>query len=164
MLAAGAVYVGAAGLALIWLREDAAAGRTNVLFLMLVVWASDIGAYAVGRLFGGPKLAPLISPGKTWAGAAGGLAAAVAAGLAVALWAPGAAGRHRAGRGGARSGIASGGPAGERHQTPIWSEGHGAADPRATAGCSTGSTACWPRPRPQRLLAVVLGRGVHLWR
>ena len=40
---------------------------------VLVVWASDIGAYAVGRLFGGPKLAPLISPGKTWSGALGGL-------------------------------------------------------------------------------------------
>ena len=44
------------------------------LFLFLVVWASDIGAYLAGRRFGGPKLAPAVSPNKTWSGAAGGLA------------------------------------------------------------------------------------------
>jgi phosphatidate cytidylyltransferase len=55
-----------------------------VLFLLLVVWAGDIGAYLVGRWIGGPRLAPSISPGKTWSGAAGGLVAAVAAGLAAA--------------------------------------------------------------------------------
>lgn len=60
-----------------WLRADPAAGRANVIGLVLVVWASDIGAYLAGRLIGGPKLAPLISPGKTWAGAAGGVIASV---------------------------------------------------------------------------------------
>jgi phosphatidate cytidylyltransferase len=83
-LAAGVPYVGLAIVALAWLRGDGAAGRDNVLFLLLVVWASDIGAYIAGRLVGGPKLAPRISPSKTWAGAAGGLLAAMAVGAAVA--------------------------------------------------------------------------------
>ena len=73
-LAAGIPYLGCAIVALAWLRGDDATGRDNVLFLLLVVWASDIGAYAAGRLIGGPKLAPRISPSKTWSGAVGGLA------------------------------------------------------------------------------------------
>jgi phosphatidate cytidylyltransferase len=81
-LGAGVLYVGLASVALIWLRGDGAAGRANVLFLVVVVWASDIGAYVAGRLLGGPKLAPAISPGKTWAGAAGGLLAAMLVGEA----------------------------------------------------------------------------------
>jgi phosphatidate cytidylyltransferase len=84
-LAAGVLYIGLAGIALIELRHDNAAGMANVLFLFLVVWASDIGAYAAGRAFGGPKLAPAVSPNKTWSGAGGGLLAAVLVGLAVAL-------------------------------------------------------------------------------
>ena len=83
-LGAGVLYVGLPCVALIWLRGDGAAGRGNVLFLLLVVWASDIGAYAAGRLFGGPKLAPGISPGKTWTGALGGLASAMLVGEAAA--------------------------------------------------------------------------------
>ncbi len=64
-------------------RAALAAGRSgpsglrNTLFVLVVVWASDIGAYMVGRLVGGPKLAPMISPGKTWSGAVGGLVSAV---------------------------------------------------------------------------------------
>ena len=53
-------------------------------FLVLVVWASDVGAYLVGRVIGGPRLAPAISPGKTWSGAVGGLLGAACVGLAVA--------------------------------------------------------------------------------
>ncbi len=84
-LACGIPYVGLGAIALLWLRDDAATGLINLLFLLLLVWASDIGAYVTGRLVGGPKLAPAISPGKTWSGAAGGLAAAVCAGLLVAF-------------------------------------------------------------------------------
>ncbi len=87
---AGVPYVGLATVALLWLRGQGAVGARSVLFLLLVVWASDIGAYLAGRALGGPLLAPTISPGKTWAGAAGGLVAAMLAGLAVAGW--GAAG------------------------------------------------------------------------
>lgn len=83
-LAAGVVYIGLAGVGLIWLRDAGEAGRANVLFVVLVVWASDIGAYLVGRMIGGARLAPRISPNKTWSGGAGGLAAAIAAGTGVA--------------------------------------------------------------------------------
>ena len=58
------------------LRGDDPAGRATVFWLFAVVWASDTGAYAAGRAFGGPRLAPRISPAKTWAGALGGVAAA----------------------------------------------------------------------------------------
>ncbi|MFC7477393.1 phosphatidate cytidylyltransferase [Dankookia sp. GCM10030260] len=88
-LAFGVLYIGLAGIALIYLRGDTAAGRGNVLFLFLVVWASDIGAYLAGRRFGGPKLAPAVSPNKTWSGAIGGLVSAVVVGLlAAAVMAP----------------------------------------------------------------------------
>ncbi len=83
-LAFGVLYIGLAAVALIHLRGDASAGLVNVLFLFLTVWASDIGAYAAGRCFGGPRLAPSVSPNKTWAGAAGGLLSAVAVGAAAA--------------------------------------------------------------------------------
>jgi phosphatidate cytidylyltransferase len=84
--AGGLGYIAVSAAALAWLRADPAAGRANVLFVLLVVWASDIGAYLVGRWLGGPRLAPRLSPGKTWTGAAGGLAAAGLVGwLAAAL-------------------------------------------------------------------------------
>jgi phosphatidate cytidylyltransferase len=90
-LALGVLYIGLAGIALIELRHDGEAGRANVLFLFLVVWASDIGAYVAGRAMGGPKLWPAVSPNKTWSGAMGGLAAAIAIGLGAALaFTPGA--------------------------------------------------------------------------
>ncbi len=61
-----------------------AAGPWAIFFLFAVVWCSDVGAYAIGRAVGGPRLAPAISPGKTWSGAAGGLVAAVVGGGLVA--------------------------------------------------------------------------------
>lgn len=51
----------------------------RVVFLLFVIAAADIGAFFTGHRFGGPKLAPVISPGKTWSGAAGGMAAAILA-------------------------------------------------------------------------------------
>jgi phosphatidate cytidylyltransferase len=83
-LAFGFPYLGLAAIALAWLRADPVSGWPNTLFVLAVIWASDIGAYLVGRIVGGPKLAPAISPGKTWSGAAGGLASAGIAGIAVA--------------------------------------------------------------------------------
>jgi phosphatidate cytidylyltransferase len=59
-------------------------GRWDMVYLVLIIWASDIGAYVAGRLIGGPKLAPAISPGKTWSGAAGGVLAAALVGLGIA--------------------------------------------------------------------------------
>ncbi|MBI2820948.1 MAG: phosphatidate cytidylyltransferase [Acidobacteria bacterium] len=57
-------------------------GRNALLFLLLVTWAADIGAYLAGRAFGRRRLAPLISPGKTVEGALAGLACSVGVGLA----------------------------------------------------------------------------------
>jgi phosphatidate cytidylyltransferase len=65
--------------AILWL-DRGAGGRERIIYLFAVVWASDIGAYAFGRLIGGPKLAPALSPNKTWAGAIGGLGSAMAIG------------------------------------------------------------------------------------
>ncbi|MDQ2764751.1 MAG: phosphatidate cytidylyltransferase [Pseudomonadota bacterium] len=78
----GIPYLGLGALALVWLRQQPGSGASNVIVLLLVVWASDIGAYVAGRAIGGPRLAPSISPGKTWSGAMGGLVAAAAVGLA----------------------------------------------------------------------------------
>lgn len=72
---AGAVYVGVLGSHLVSLRllED---GRAWVLVMVFTTFATDTGAYFVGRAFGRRKLAPRVSPGKTVAGASGGLVAA----------------------------------------------------------------------------------------
>ncbi|MFL5335894.1 MAG: phosphatidate cytidylyltransferase [Geminicoccaceae bacterium] len=75
-VAAGTIYVGVPGLALVWLRSHAPGGSAHLLWLLLVVCATDICAYLVGRTIGGPKLAPRISPGKTWSGLCGGVAGA----------------------------------------------------------------------------------------
>jgi phosphatidate cytidylyltransferase len=72
-LTGGVLYLGLPCVVLVWLRSDPLAGRYVVFWLMAVVWASDIGAYAAGRLIGGPRLAPRISPNKTWAGLIGGI-------------------------------------------------------------------------------------------
>ncbi|MBF0094491.1 MAG: phosphatidate cytidylyltransferase [Alphaproteobacteria bacterium] len=81
-LACGSPYAAAPALALVWLR--ASSGLGTVLWLFGVVWATDIGAYLVGRGLGGPLLAPRISPKKTWSGAVGGLLSAMAVGAAAA--------------------------------------------------------------------------------
>lgn len=87
-LAAGVLYIGLAGLALITLRQDAAVGRANLVFIILLVWASDSAAYLAGRALGGPRLWPAISPGKTWSGALGGLLGAMLVGALAALLVP----------------------------------------------------------------------------
>lgn len=85
----GALYVAVPVVSLVWLRE-AADGRATLVWLLLVVWATDIGAYAFGRTIGGPKLAPRISPKKTWAGLLGGMLCALLTGLLF-TWAAGGA-------------------------------------------------------------------------
>jgi phosphatidate cytidylyltransferase len=83
--AAGLLVIGGPLVALLWLRGQPQTGLLLVLFLFLVTWANDIAAYFAGKLIGGPKLAPSISPKKTWSGALGGLAAGVATGYAFAV-------------------------------------------------------------------------------
>jgi phosphatidate cytidylyltransferase len=82
--AGGVLYIAVPALTLLWLRSDPVWGRACVLWLFAVVWATDIGAYLAGRRFGGPLLAPAVSPRKTWSGAIGGLTAAAAVSLAAA--------------------------------------------------------------------------------
>ncbi|MDZ5696407.1 phosphatidate cytidylyltransferase [Chelativorans sp. M5D2P16] len=82
--AAGLIYAGLPAIALAFLRVADTAGLMAILFLFAVVWATDVAAFFVGRALGGPRLAPAISPGKTWSGAIGGALGGLAAGLAVA--------------------------------------------------------------------------------
>ncbi len=84
-IASGLVYAAAALIATILVRRDAEFGFIGLMFVLLVVWVTDIGGYFAGRGIGGPKLWPRVSPKKTWAGAIGGLVLAlvVAAGFAL---------------------------------------------------------------------------------
>ncbi len=84
LLPFGVLYIGPAAVALVWLRGAPDHGFADVVILLLVIWATDIGAYAAGRAIGGPRLAPRISPGKTWSGSAGGLLAGMAVGVVAA--------------------------------------------------------------------------------
>ena len=74
-LGAGLVYVGLPVFALLWLR-DRPDGLLLTFWALTLVWATDIGAFFAGRTIGGPKVAPAISPNKTWAGLLGGVIAA----------------------------------------------------------------------------------------
>lgn len=82
--AAGLLYAAAAEIASVLVRLDAVKGFAALMFVLLVVWVTDIGGYFAGRSIGGPKLWVRVSPKKTWAGAIGGFVASllVAAGFA----------------------------------------------------------------------------------
>jgi phosphatidate cytidylyltransferase len=85
------VVAGLAGLSFAWLaltrmRIDWSQGQFAVLYVLLIVWLADSGAYFAGRRWGGARLAPQISPGKTWVGLWGGLTVCALLALAVAAW------------------------------------------------------------------------------
>jgi phosphatidate cytidylyltransferase len=82
--ATGLLYAGCPAVALIWLRAQPE-GLAWIVWLFVIVWATDSFAYFAGRTFGGPKLAPQVSPSKTWAGLGGGMSGAA---LTAALLAP----------------------------------------------------------------------------
>lgn len=86
----GTLWVALGCVAFLWLA--AIGGRVTIVWLLLVVWATDIFAYLVGKTIGGRRLVPRLSPNKTWAGLFGGLAGGAVAGLSTAL----ATGAHAA--------------------------------------------------------------------
>jgi phosphatidate cytidylyltransferase len=73
----GFLYAGAAQMASVVVRLDSATGFVALVFVMLIVWVTDIGGYFAGRGIGGAKLWPRVSPNKTWAGAIGGFGASL---------------------------------------------------------------------------------------
>jgi len=81
----GVVYISLPIVALVWLRAEPANGVLTVVWLLAVVWATDCGAYVAGRMIGGPKMAPRLSPNKTWSGLGGGMIAAGLTGAAIAV-------------------------------------------------------------------------------
>jgi phosphatidate cytidylyltransferase len=83
--ALGTLWVALPCISLLWLARQESGGRATLLWLLAVVWATDIGAFAIGRSLGGPRLAPRWSPRKTWAGLIGGSICAALAGGATAL-------------------------------------------------------------------------------
>ena len=87
-LAAGVIYLGAACLGFLALRDRPEVGLLLVGWLIAVVWATDIGAYAAGKTIGGPKLVVRISPNKTWAGLAGGVGSAALVSGLIGAWQP----------------------------------------------------------------------------
>lgn len=84
----GSVYIGISSVSMSLLRGDSETERTTILFILLCVWVADTGAYISGSTIGGPKLAPRISPKKTWAGLIGALVGAGVVGAIFSRWLP----------------------------------------------------------------------------
>ena len=111
-------------------------GRDLAMTVLAIVWAADVGAYTFGRLLGRVKLAPAVSPGKTWEGVGGGVLVAAAAAWGAALWLglpPGGDDRHWHRHGFGFRGRRS---RGQRLQTQCRAQGHGdvASGPRRDHG------------------------------
>jgi phosphatidate cytidylyltransferase len=83
---AGVLALVPAWLALVRLRLDLPQGAQWVLFTLLLVWGADIGAYFAGRRYGHTRLAPDVSPGKTWEGVLGGFALSAIVAVAGSAW------------------------------------------------------------------------------
>jgi phosphatidate cytidylyltransferase len=88
--ALGVFYAGLPAVALIWLRSDAVLGMLAVIFVIVIVIASDTAGFLFGRVLGGPKLWPRLSPNKTWAGMIGALVASSIIGALFWMAVPGA--------------------------------------------------------------------------
>lgn len=84
--AAGVCYAGALVASASLLRNSPSYGLAAILWLFAVVWGTDIAAYFAGRMIGGPRLWPSVSPGKTWAGAIVGALAGALLGLLLTRW------------------------------------------------------------------------------
>ena len=91
MSAAGVFYIGLPAVLATWLRQDESGGALAILFVLVVVAAHDTFAMVTGKLFGGPRLWPALSPNKTWSGVVGGLVASLVAGCSFGIVMSGAA-------------------------------------------------------------------------
>lgn len=85
ILLLGGIVLISAWASIVNLHMRPASGPVLVLFLFVLIWVADSGAYFAGRAFGKTKLSPFVSPGKTWAGAGGAVLGAVLAGAVLAL-------------------------------------------------------------------------------
>ncbi len=85
MSALGVAYIGIPAIFVLWLRQDTDYGIQAILFVLVVVAAHDTFAMLTGKLVGGPRLWPVLSPNKTWSGVLGGLAASLIAGCLLSL-------------------------------------------------------------------------------
>jgi phosphatidate cytidylyltransferase len=83
---AGILALVPAWLALVWLRLSQPAGAQWMLFALVLVWVADIGAFFFGRSFGRRRLAPQVSPGKTWEGVWGAFAVSAVVAIAGSRW------------------------------------------------------------------------------
>jgi len=81
ILLLGGLVLVAAWISILDLHASGTTGPTLVLFLFVLIWVADSGAYFAGRAFGKRKLSPFVSPGKTWAGAGGAVIGAVVSAL-----------------------------------------------------------------------------------
>jgi phosphatidate cytidylyltransferase len=81
ILLSGPLYMALGMMACLYLAKMT---PLTLLWALLVVWATDIGAYVIGSIVGGPRLAPRISPGKTWSGLMGGSMVGSALGITIA--------------------------------------------------------------------------------
>jgi phosphatidate cytidylyltransferase len=75
----GAIYIGVPAVCLLALRVDVPLGAWVVFGLFLTIWTADTGAFICGRILGGPKFVPVLSPNKTWSGIVGGIVLPAAA-------------------------------------------------------------------------------------
>jgi phosphatidate cytidylyltransferase len=81
----GLLYAAIPAIGLVIIRAEPTFGRANLFWIIALVVAADTGGYLVGRTVGGPKLAPRISPNKTWSGLGGAVAGAALVGLLTAF-------------------------------------------------------------------------------
>ncbi len=107
--ALGVLYAGLPAVALIWLRSDVSLGLLAVVYLVAVVVAADTAGFVAGRLLGGAKLWPAVSPNKTWAGLIGAVLASAVVGSLFWFAIPGASVARLAATGAVLALVAQGG-------------------------------------------------------